>query len=153
LGKFRLLGNRLLWAVCLKIAEHNKRKKLCIYCDKNGSDNILSDFFHKLIWLPWTRLALATGQRIRIFFRANFLSRLMQGCQMVLKKNLSKFWRVLEWKRLAYSFAVWNIYYGRLVHFIGIWCMYIRAVWYILWPFGNLVKIWYIFPRFGILCR
>jgi hypothetical protein len=23
--------------------------------------------------------------------------------------------------------------------------------WYILWPFDNLVAIWYIFPRFGIL--
>jgi hypothetical protein len=25
--------------------------------------------------------------------------------------------------------------------------------WYILWPFGNLAAIWYIFPRFGILCQ
>jgi hypothetical protein len=24
---------------------------------------------------------------------------------------------------------------------------------YILCPFGNLVAIWYIFPRFGILCQ
>jgi hypothetical protein len=23
----------------------------------------------------------------------------------------------------------------------------------ILWPFGNAVIIWYVFPRFGILCR
>jgi hypothetical protein len=22
-----------------------------------------------------------------------------------------------------------------------------------LWPFGNVVVIWYIFPRFGILCQ
>jgi hypothetical protein len=29
---------------------------------------------------------------------------------------------------------------------------YITANWYILWPFGNLVAIWYAFsPRFGIL--
>jgi uncharacterized membrane protein YuzA (DUF378 family) len=28
---------------------------------------------------------------------------------------------------------------------------YITAIWYILWPLGNLVTIWYIFPRFGIL--
>jgi hypothetical protein len=28
---------------------------------------------------------------------------------------------------------------------------YITAIWYILWPFGNLVAIWYIFPRSGIL--
>jgi hypothetical protein len=25
------------------------------------------------------------------------------------------------------------------------------AIWYILWPFGNLLAIWYIFPCFGIL--
>jgi hypothetical protein len=28
---------------------------------------------------------------------------------------------------------------------------YFKTVWYILCPFGNLVVIWYIFPRFGIL--
>jgi hypothetical protein len=22
-----------------------------------------------------------------------------------------------------------------------------------VWPFGNLMAIWYIFPRFGILCQ
>jgi hypothetical protein len=27
------------------------------------------------------------------------------------------------------------------------------AIWYILWPFGYFVVIWYIFPRFGILCQ
>jgi hypothetical protein len=30
---------------------------------------------------------------------------------------------------------------------------YITAMWYILCPFGNLVAIWHIFPRFGILYR
>jgi hypothetical protein len=30
---------------------------------------------------------------------------------------------------------------------------YFRVIWYILWPFGNVVVIWYIFPRFGILCQ
>jgi Na+/H+-dicarboxylate symporter len=24
---------------------------------------------------------------------------------------------------------------------------------HILWPFGNVVVSWYIFPRFGILCQ
>jgi hypothetical protein len=28
---------------------------------------------------------------------------------------------------------------------------YFTVIWYILWPFGNVVVIWYIFPRFGIL--
>jgi hypothetical protein len=30
---------------------------------------------------------------------------------------------------------------------------YITTIWYVLWPFGNLLAIWYIFPRFGILCQ
>jgi hypothetical protein len=30
---------------------------------------------------------------------------------------------------------------------------YRMAFWYISLPFGNLVAIWYIFPRFGILCQ
>jgi hypothetical protein len=38
-----------------------------------------------------------------------------------------------------------GIFYGRLE------C--ITAIWSILWPFGNLVALWYIFSRSGILCR
>jgi hypothetical protein len=30
---------------------------------------------------------------------------------------------------------------------------YIMAIWYILWPFDNVVAIWYIFSRFGIFCQ
>jgi hypothetical protein len=26
---------------------------------------------------------------------------------------------------------------------------YTTAIWYILWPLGNLVAIWYILPRLG----
>jgi hypothetical protein len=37
------------------------------------------------------------------------------------------------------------IFYGHLEYF--------TVIWYILWPFGTVVVIWYIFPRFGILCR
>jgi hypothetical protein len=36
-----------------------------------------------------------------------------------------------------------EIFYGYLE--------YTTAVWYISWPFGNLVPIWYISPHFGIL--
>jgi hypothetical protein len=36
-----------------------------------------------------------------------------------------------------------GIFYGHLEYF--------TVLWYILWPFGNVVVIWYIFPRFGIL--
>jgi hypothetical protein len=35
--------------------------------------------------------------------------------------------------------------FGHLEHF--------TAIWYILWPIGNLVVFWYIFPRFGILSQ
>jgi hypothetical protein len=38
-----------------------------------------------------------------------------------------------------------GIFYGHLEHFM--------LIWYILWAFGNIVVIWYIFPRFGILCQ
>jgi hypothetical protein len=30
---------------------------------------------------------------------------------------------------------------------------YIKAIWYILWALVNLVLIWYILHRFGILCQ
>jgi hypothetical protein len=30
---------------------------------------------------------------------------------------------------------------------------YFMAIWYILWPFGNLVVIWDIFTRFGNFCQ
>jgi hypothetical protein len=39
--------------------------------------------------------------------------------------NLGKFWRALEWKMLVYFMAIW----------------------YILWPFGNVVLMWH-FPPF-----
>jgi hypothetical protein len=34
-------------------------------------------------------------------------------------------------------------FYGHLAN--------IMATWHILWPFGNLVVVWLIFPRFGTL--
>jgi hypothetical protein len=36
-----------------------------------------------------------------------------------------------------------GIFYGHLEYF--------PVIWYILRPFGNVVVIWYIFPRFGVL--
>jgi hypothetical protein len=38
-----------------------------------------------------------------------------------------------------------GIFYGNLEYFM--------VIWYILWPFGNVVVIWYIFPLFGILSQ
>jgi hypothetical protein len=30
---------------------------------------------------------------------------------------------------------------------------YFTVIWYILWPFGSVVVIWYISPRLGKLCQ
>jgi hypothetical protein len=30
--------------------------------------------------------------------------------------------------------------------------VYFMVIWNILWLFGNVLVIWYIFPRLGILC-
>jgi hypothetical protein len=38
-----------------------------------------------------------------------------------------------------------GIFYGHLE--------YITSIRYILWPFDNLVVIWYNVPRFKILCK
>jgi hypothetical protein len=37
------------------------------------------------------------------------------------------------------------IFYGHLEYF--------TVIWYILWPFGNDVAIWYISLRFDTLCQ
>jgi hypothetical protein len=53
----------------------------------------------------------------------------------------SKFWSILEGLRMENA----GIFYGHLEYF--------TIIWYLLWPLGNVVVIWYIFPRFGILCQ
>jgi hypothetical protein len=69
-----------------------------------------------------------------------------QGCQMVCfqTKNtkLGKFCRALEWKKLAYSMDIWNIFYinllyvmtiryfsGNLVNFHLFWYFKWRKIW------------------------
>jgi hypothetical protein len=52
-------------------------------------------------------------------------------CFQTKNPSLGKFWRALEWKMLVYFTAIWHI----------------------LGPFGNVVVIWYMFPRLGILCQ
>jgi hypothetical protein len=51
-------------------------------------------------------------------------------CFQTKNPNLGTFWRALKWKMQVYFRVIWNI-----------------------WPFGNVGAIWYIFPRFGILCQ
>jgi hypothetical protein len=57
-------------------------------------------------------------------------------CFQTKNTNLGKFWSVLEWKMMEYFMEIWN----------NLWSFDI-----LLWPFENVVVIWYIFPRFGIL--
>jgi hypothetical protein len=45
---------------------------------------------------------------------------------------------------------IWYILCNTFGIFYGI---YLEYIWYIFWPFGNLVVLWYIFPRFGTLCQ
>jgi hypothetical protein len=52
-----------------------------------------------------------------------------------------KFGKILEGFIMEHA----GIFYAHSEHF--------TVIWYILWPFGNVVLIWYIFPRFGILCQ
>jgi hypothetical protein len=50
--------------------------------------------------------------------------------------KLGKFRRAFGLKTLLYFMVIWSLY-----------------IWYILWPFCNVVVICYIFTRFGILCQ
>jgi hypothetical protein len=58
----------------------------------------------------------------------------------VFSKQKSKFGSILEGLRMENI----GIFYVHLEYF--------TAIWYNLWPFGNVDAFWYIFPRFGILC-
>jgi hypothetical protein len=60
---------------------------------------------------------------------------------MVYFQTESKFGSILEGLGLKKV----GIFYSHL--------KYITAIWYILWPFRNIVAPWYISPRFGILCK
>jgi hypothetical protein len=70
-----------------------------------------------------------------------------------LLARLRPYVRVARWYIVNPKIPIWvnfgmekvGLFSGRLA--------YIIAILYILWPFGNLVAIWYIFPRFGILCH
>jgi hypothetical protein len=59
-------------------------------------------------------------------------------CFQTKNPNLGKFYTANRMENAG-------IFYGHLEYF--------TAIWYIVWSFGNVVVIWYIFPRFGILCQ
>jgi hypothetical protein len=65
--------------------------------------------------------------------------------------------RVARWYIFKPKIPLWVNYEGpwnwkKVGIFYG-YLEYITAIWYMLWPFGNVVTIWYISPRFGILCQ
>jgi hypothetical protein len=70
--------------------------------------------------------------------RINLTTGLPDG---LFSNQKSKFWSILEGLRMENA----GIFYGHLEYF--------TIIWYLLWPLGNVVVIWYIFPRFGILCQ
>jgi hypothetical protein len=63
----------------------------------------------------------------------------LQGCQMVYFKTKTPIWVNFEGpKNTKCRYILWS-------------CRIFHGHWYILWPFGNVVIIWYVLPRFGIL--
>jgi hypothetical protein len=63
---------------------------------------------------------------------------LPDGIFLIQNPSLGKSWRVLQWKMLVYVIATLSI----LLPF-GIFCCHLVY----------FMFIWYIFPRFGILCQ
>jgi hypothetical protein len=60
-------------------------------------------------------------------------------CLQTKNPNLGKFWRAFDCKMVVYFMVIWN--------------NLLPLPMYKLCPFGNVVVIWCIFPRFGILCQ
>jgi hypothetical protein len=62
--------------------------------------------------------------------------------------DLSKFWKVLQWKVLLNFPSIWYLlwpfgeFFGHLVCFL--------VIWYILWSFGILCGHLVQFPHFGM---
>jgi hypothetical protein len=77
---------------------------------------------------------LPISHPLPLLLRARFAR---MECFQTKTPNFGKIWMALEWKKLLYSMAFWNILrpFGT----------------YMLWPFGNLLVISCIFHRFGIL--
>jgi hypothetical protein len=64
--------------------------------------------------------------------------------------------RVARWYIFKPKILIWVNFDDVGMETVGVFkghSEFVTAILYILWPFGNLVPIWYIFPRFGILCQ
>jgi hypothetical protein len=59
-------------------------------------------------------------------------------CFQTKNPSLGKFCRALEWKMQVYFMLICN-----MLQSLGLFYGH----------FGNVVVLWYIFPRFGILCH
>jgi hypothetical protein len=75
---------------------------------------------------------------LKIPLRSNCFFGISQVVRWYIFKQKAQFGLFLEGLRIENV----GIIYGHLVYF--------TAIWYILWPFGNLLVI---FSRFGILCQ
>jgi hypothetical protein len=77
-------------------------------------------------------------------------------CEFCLRK-LSQFVTGLSEGIFSFhKFQSGYILLGLGVENVGKFCghlEYITAIWYILWPFGNVVLIWYIFPVLVFVSR
>jgi hypothetical protein len=57
-------------------------------------------------------------------------------CFRTKNPDLGKFWRVLRWKTLVYFMSTWST---------------LRPLEILYWHLVNIVVVWYILPRFGML--
>jgi hypothetical protein len=108
----------------------------CVFCNKNIK--LAGSNFFKRIFLGILEIGLTKQLLSFLLFVFYFFS------------------RVARWFIFKPKIQIW-------VNFLGLWngkCLYVywsfgklTAIWYFLGPIDNLVVIWYILPRFGILCQ
>jgi hypothetical protein len=80
-------------------------------------------------------LAILISARFKVWAKAaaaaeSFLPGLPDG--LFSNQKLGKLWRGLEWKMPVYFMVIWKLLQS-------------------IWPFGDGVAIWYVFPRFALL--
>jgi hypothetical protein len=98
--------------------------------------------FEQKVWKVWHALidnyVLCNPPDFSCNLSAKVCSLRTQGCQMVCFQNKNpNFGKILEGLRMENA----GLFYGHLEYF--------AVIWYILWPFGNVVVIWYTYlPSF-----
>jgi hypothetical protein len=94
-------------------------------------------------------------QSMRLAKKLHLKACLHEQCNFVLRSVGPR--RVARWFIFKQKIQIWvNFERPRmemLVYFTYGHLEYFTVIWYTLWPFGNVVVIWYIFPRLGMLCQ